>query len=482
MAKSLFETLAVMPAEQAERFLASCSDDELLDMAAGKWWFMSRPEQIAPEGDWGLWLVLAGRGFGKSRCVYEWLVERIQEFPLDVSGEPTSHLVVAPSIADCENISIEGESGILPILRREGIKYHYVKSPRPKIIIEPHGVKIFFVGADKGDAGRGYNLASLVMDELVKFPAPRDLWFQALLPALRANIPGDRPRAVCATTPKPIPLLKEWSKEAKGELPPEEQSKSIGIKVTRGSTYDNASNLNEQALNGFRRAYAGTSMGKQELEGVLLDDLDGPLFSYSDIDDNRITTLPEVVEHIAIGVDPNLTGAEKADLMGCVVVARDNREHMYVIADESVPLTSGEAARHIWKMYAKYDADSVVVENNLAKAWLRKVLVDTYYEMAREGFFEAFSTPPIHETHAQQNKKTRAEPVALRYEQGRVHHTKVFEKLEEEMVGWDPIMAKVSPDRMDALVWACTHLMRGEKHTVRMVSPVRMPVAAFAVR
>lgn len=482
MAKSLFETLAVMPPDQADRYLAACSEEELLDMAKGSWWYMSRPEQIAPEGDWGLWLVLAGRGFGKSRCVYEWLVQRVQDYPLDVAGEPTSHLVVAPSIADCENISIEGESGILPILRREGIKYHYVKSPRPKIIIEPYGVKIFFVGADKGDAGRGYNLASLVMDELVKFPAPRDLWFQALLPALRANIPGDRPRAVCATTPKPIPILKEWSKEAKGELPEEEQAKSIGIKVTRGSTYDNASNLNEQALNGFQRAYAGTSMGKQELEGVLLDDLDGPLFSYSDIDDNRVRVRPEVIEHISIGVDPNLTGAEKSDLMGCVVVARDNREHMYVLADESVALTGGDAARHIWKMYAKYDADSVIVENNLAKAWLRKVLIDTYYEMAREGFFEAFSTPPVHETHAQLNKKTRAEPVALRYEQDRVHHVGVFEKLEEEMVGWDPIMAKVSPDRMDALVWACTHLMKGEKHTVRMISPTRMPVAGLSMR
>lgn len=482
MTMSLKEYLASVPTDQAEDYLAQCSDAELLDMAKGAWWYTSRPEQIAPEGDWGLWLILAGRGFGKSRCVYEWLVQRVIDYPLDVAGEPTSHMVVAPSIADCENVSIEGESGILPILRREGIEYHYVKSPRPKIIIKEHGTKIFFVGADKADAGRGYNLASLVLDELVKFPTPRDLWFQALLPALRANIPGDRPRAACATTPKPIVILKEWVKESKGLLPAEEQEKSIGIKVTRGSTFDNAANLNELALNGFRRAYAGTSMGKQELEGVLLDALDGPLFSYTWIDDNRRLTRPEVIEHISIGVDPNLTGAEDADMMGVVVVARDNAEHLYVLADESVPLTSGEAARHVWKMYAKYDADSVVVENNLAKAWLRKVLHDTYYEMAKEGFFPAFSTPPIKEEHAQQGKKTRAEPVALRYEQGRVHHVGVFEKLEEEMVGWDPIMAKVSPDRMDALVWAATHLMAGEKHAVRMISPVKRRIASLAMR
>ena len=472
---SLKEYLASLPAEEAEVYLQQFTDTELLEMAQGRWWYTGRPEQNEPEGDWGLWLVLAGRGFGKSRCVYEWLVRRIVDYPLDHNGEPTSHLVVAPSIADCENISIEGESGLLPILRRENIEFHYVKSPRPKIIVAPHGVKIFFVGADKGDAGRGLNLASLVMDELVKFPAPRELWLQALLPALRSNIPGDRPRAVCATTPKPIQILKEWVKESKGLVSEEEMDKSIGIKVTNGSTYDNASNLSELALNGFRRAYQGTSMGKQELDGVLLDALDGPLFSYTHIDDNR-TKRPDNLEHIAIGVDPNLTGAEDSDMMGCVVVGRAPGEHMYVLADESVPLTSGEAARHIWKMYAKHDADSVVVENNLGKAWLRKVLWDTYYQMAEEGFFPKFSTPPLVEAHAQQGKKTRAEPVALRYEQGRVHHVGVFDKLEEEMIGWDPIMAKVSPDRMDALVWACTHLMSGEKHTMRIVSPVRRTV------
>lgn len=483
MTKSIKEYLASLPPDQREHWIAQCTDQELLEMAQERWWYTSRPEQIAPEGDWGLWLILAGRGFGKSRCVYEWLVQRCIDYPLDISGEPTSHLVVAPSIADCENVSIEGESGILPILRREGIEYHYVKSPRPKIILKEWGTKIFFVGADKGDAGRGYNLASLALDEIIKFPAPRDLWFQALLPALRANLPGDRPRAACATTPKPIPILKEWSKEAAGLLPPEEQEKSIGIRVTRGSTFDNAANLNEQALNGFRRAYAGTTMGKQELEGVLLDDIDGPLFSYSHIDGGRVKNRPDIIEHISIGVDPNLTGDEKdSDLMGVVIVARGEGEHMFVLGDESANLPIERAARHIWNVYARYDADTVVVENNLGKAWLRKVLVDTYKQMAKEGVFPDFGQVPIVEAHAQQGKKTRAEPVALRYQQGRVHHVGVFDKLEEQMIGWDPVSAKVSPDRMDALVWACTHLMGGERHKARIISPVLKKVSGLALR
>lgn len=482
MTMSLKEFLASLPPDEAEQWLSEFSDQELLEMSQGRWWYTSRPEQLAPEGDWGLWLILAGRGFGKSRCVYEWLVERALKYPLDIAGEPTSHLVVAPSIADCENVSIEGESGILPILRREGVDFHYVKSPRPKIILKEYGTKIFFVGADKADAGRGYNLASLAMDELVKFPTPKDLWIQALLPALRANIPGDRPRAACATTPKPIPLLKEWSKEAAGLLSPEDQEKSIGIKITRGSTFDNAANLNELALNGFKRAYTGTTMGKQELEGVLLDSLDGPLFSWTVIDDTRVKERPEVIEHITVGVDPNLTDEEDSDMMGVVVVARSKDGEMFVLADESKPYTGGAAARHIWNTFAKYDADTVAVENNLGKAWMRKVLHDTWHEMAKEGLFDPYRQVPIVECQAQQGKKTRAEPVALRYEQRRVHHVGTFEKLEEEMVGWDPISAKVSPDRMDALVWACTHLMSGEKHEVRIINPVRRKVQAFAMR
>lgn len=472
MARSFKEQLALMSEAERAEVLDLATEDELLEMSRDEWWFTARPEQFAPPGEWTLWLFLGGRGTGKSRSAYEWLVQRILDYPFDVAGNPTTSLVVAPSIADCENISIMGDSGLLTVLARKGIvrdvDFSMKMSPRPIITFlreDLAGVRILFIGADKGDVGRGQNLANLVLDELIKFPAPKELWLQGLLPALRTNVPGDRPRAMCATTPKPIPLLKEWVAEAK--TPPE---KTIGIVTSVGSTFDNKANLSESAVNALLRAYEGTSLGKQELEGVLLDDMDGPLFSYAWIDDNRARELP-AFQHIVVGVDPCLTGEEDSDLMGVVVVARDNNEHMYILADESVPMTSGEAARHAWTVFNAHAADVLVIEDNLGKQWLEKVMLDTYNEMKLEGTFPEYTNAPLKRVHSNHGKKLRAEPVALRYEQGRVHHFGVFPKLEEEMVGWDPISSKVSPDRLDAMVHACRHLMEGERHKVRFFDP-----------
>jgi len=729
--------------------MASLSEDALVQAASDAWWFTARPEQMAPPGNWDRWLLLAGRGFGKSKSVYEWLVERVIKYPLDRSGSPTEHLVVAPSIADCQNISITGPSGLLKILRREGVKHHYVKSPRPLILIGEQETKIHFVGADKGDIGRGYNLFSVVMDELciaagqsvVTFrgdvpieevlvgdmvmtssgwaavvrsertgvqvpvvrvvtefgetiltgshpvkvgdnwvradrlrpgdivtawttqtietqnppssqpsfcgtappgtttsepgitttgtehcctapsgpastapcrtdtrsttsiesdstigsqiwrfspsesiepspsingttgsecressqslpvrdfegcgqsenpccasasfvsgstvlrpcdpkPAPtsvderrhggmrrtcvlrvekvdqladvydletagapeffagsggllvhnckfvyaHEIWYGGLLPALRADVDGDHPRTVVATTPKPMPLIMEWVKE--------HRQGDESIVLTRGSTFDNSDNLSLAALNQLKKRYEGTNLGQQELEGILLESLDGPLFSWVHIDNNRVE--PPIFigsEHKTVGIDPCLTGGEDGDLMGVVVVFRAADDDMYVTADESIKLSGGAAARHIWKVFAREQADDIVIEDNLAKQWLRKVMEDTYFEMIKEGYFPEFTTPPIKTVHSQHGKKLRAEPVSLRYEQGRVHHVGKFQELEEEMLTFDPLSTKASPDRLDALVHACRHLMGGEGQQVRIFSPVNVPVGPSA--
>jgi phage terminase large subunit-like protein len=152
---------------------------------------------------------------------------------------------------------------------------------------------------------------------------------------------------------------------------------------------------------------------------------------------------------------------------------------MYVHEDASVRLSGGEAARHAWTVFARYNADTLVVEDNLGKQWLVKVLTDTYKEMIEEGFFPKHTTPPIKTVHSNHGKKLRAEPVALRYEQRRVHHLSRFELLEDEMVAWDPTSSKESPDRLDALVHACRHLMAGERRSVRFFSPQRIQVAGL---
>lgn len=462
----------MLPHERA-KVMAEMSDEALFQAAQDAWWFTARPEQLAPPGNWDRWLLLAGRGFGKSKSVYEWLVERIIKYPMDRSGSPTEHLVVAPSIADCQNISITGPSGLLKILRREGVAHHYVKSPRPLILIGEQETKIHFVGADKGDIGRGYNLFSVVMDELCKFQYAYEIWYGGLLPALRADVEGDHPRTVVATTPKPMPLIMEWVKE--------HRQGDESIVLTRGSTFDNSDNLSLAALNQLKKRYEGTNLGQQELEGILLESLDGPLFSWIHIENNRVE--PPIFigsEHKTVGIDPCLTGGEDGDLMGVVVVFRAADDDMYVTADESVKLSGGAAARHIWMTFARHEADDIVIEDNLAKQWLRKVMEDTYYEMVKEGIFPEFTTPPIKTVHSQHGKKLRAEPVSLRYEQGRVHHVGKFQELEDEMLTFDPLSTKASPDRLDALVHACRHLMGGEGQQVRIFNPTKVPVGPSA--
>lgn len=471
MGISLKERMRLMTSAEREEVLSSLSEDMIIQMARDEWWFTQRPEQVPPKGNWTVHLYLAGRGAGKTKSGAEWLVERTLDYPYDTSGFPTERLVMAYNLSDTRTTCIEGPSGILRVLERrglrQGIDFFYVRSPKPRIVITETQAKIHFTGASS-DAARGLNLADAWLDEPIKWDDPEQVWKEGIYPALRADIPGDRPRVFVTTTPKPISILKLWSKRTDGF-----------VSMVRGSTYDNAANLSTDFITEIKREYEGTSIGRQEIDGELLDDMDGPLFSQEWINKNRAEKAPDVVSHTVVGVDPCLTGAEDGDLMGVVVVARGLDDHMYVLEDASIKLTGGEAARHAWIVFARHKADVLVVEDNLGKQWLVKVLTDTYLEMVQEGFFPANTKPPIKTVHSNHGKKLRAEPVALRYEQNRVHHIGKFEKLEDEQVGWDPTSSKESPDRLDALVHACRHLMAGEKKNVRFFSPHRIQVAGL---
>lgn len=471
MGMSLKEQMKLMSEEEREEILAQLSPEMIIQMARKEWWFTQRPEQVPPPGPWTVHLYLAGRGTGKTMSGAEWLVERTLDYPYDASGFPTERLVMAYNLSDTRTTCIEGPSGILRVLERRGLKldqdYEYVRSPKPRIVILATEAKIHFTGASV-DAPRGLNLADAWLDEPVKWDNPAQVWKEGVYPALRADVPGDKPRVFVTTTPKPIDILKTWSKRTDGF-----------VSMARGSTYDNAANLSADFVAEIRREYEGTSIGRQEIDGELLDDMDGPLFSQVWINEQRLDSAPETVSHTVVGVDPCLTGAEDGDLMGVVAISRGTDDHMYVLEDASVKLTGGEAARHAWITFARHKADTLVVEDNLGKQWLVKVLTDTYKEMVEEGFFPKHTSPPIKTVHSNHGKKLRAEPVALRYEQKRVHHIGKFEKLEDEMVGWDPTSSKESPDRLDALVHGCRHLMAGEKKNVRFFSPTSFRIAGL---
>lgn len=458
MGLSLAERVARLPKPDREAWIAEQPKQVLVEIHRGEWWWTARPEQIPPPGDWLICLALAGRGFGKSRSSSEWIVERVLQHPYDRHGVPTEHLVVADTLADARTINAEGPSGILNVLRRRKIEHRYKQSPRPMVLM-PEGTKIYLEGADDPDTGRGYNAASIVCDELAKWIKPYETWYEGLLPSLRADLVADHPRAFVTTTPKPINLLIEWLNRMGDGT----------IHVISGSTFDNAANLSAHALRELRLRYDGTALGEQELHGKLLELTGGGLFSRMDIVKNRVRELPDDIVATVVGVDPNLTGEDA--LTGIVVVARDRENHIYVIADRTVRHSGRMAALAIWRAVADYGADHVIYEENLGKRYLQEVLRDAYLECIELGMFPPNTNPPMKPVHARHGKKTRAEPVAMRAEQGRLHLVGEWVELEDQMVMFDPLSTRESPDRLDAMVHGALELMRGEKRRMRVTDP-----------
>lgn len=426
-------------------------------MSRGEWWFTARPEQIPPEGDVFVYLFMAGRGAGKSRAGSEWMVDRVLKHPMDRHRVPTEWLVVADTLADARTINAEGPSGILNALRRRQVEHRYKQSPRPMILF-PEGAKIYMEGADDPDTGRGYNAAGILCDEICKWVKPYETWYEGLMPSLRADLVNDQPRAFVTTTPKPIRLLIEWLGRTDG-----------GVHVITGSTFDNASNLSAPVLAELKRQYDGTALGEQELYGKLLELTDGGLFRRMDIVKNRVEVIPDDLSFTVVGMDPALTGDD--DMTGIIVMSRSRDNHLYVQADRSVKRAGRDACLAVWHAMIEFKADLVVFEENLGKRYLRETLEDTYLEMIDQGLFPRHTSPPMRPIHAKHGKKTRAEPVALRCEQGTLHIVGTWDELESEMVMYDPQSTRESPDRMDAMVHAALHLMAGEKRRMGVSDP-----------
>lgn len=465
MEQSLKERFADLPKDRRDAWIAAQPMWLLKEIARGEWWWTSRPKQVPPVGDWLVHLALAGRGFGKSRAGAEWLVERTILHPYDITGTPTEWLVIAETLSDARLICLEGPAGILRTLDRREIRYRYIKSPKPMVIIGD-GTKIYCEGADSEDVGRGYNASGAWLDEIAKWKKPRESWYNGIMPSLRADLLGDHPRCFVTTTPKPIDLLREWLARDDGT-----------VSVVRGSTFENKANLSQIVVSELKTRYEGTTIGLQELYGEMIDLADGALFSLLYIERHRTEDVPDDIVSIVVGVDPNLTGDD--DEMGVVVVARSKDNHHYVLADESIMSTGRAAALHCWHIMARYGADVLLYEANLGKAWMAQVMRDAYLELVNQGLFPKGTSPPMKSIDSKLGKKTRAEPVSMRYQQGKIHHVgkmEKFKELEKQMIEFMPDSGKDSPDRMDALVHAVRHLMGAEKRVMRLASPVGQPL------
>jgi phage terminase large subunit-like protein len=324
-------------------------------------------------------------------------------------------------------------------------------------------------------------------DEIIKWPAPMASYDEGIVPALRVDIADDQPRIFITTTPKANnALLRRFLKEAASDDP----EVADAIRIVRGSTFENTS-LSYQMVRALKNRYEGTAIGRQELYGEVLELDDGALFQATDIEACRVDRIPEGLRviSIAVGVDPaqvddsgnvvdtvhKRKAGENHDEMGVVVVARTEDDDLWILADESIQAAGRPAAMHVWMTALKWNASTVVYEANIGKSWMEQVFIDAYVELQKLGLMPAETTPPLYPVDAKLGKKTRAEPVAMRSQQHRLHLVGKFQRLEDQMTmfsSWES--NKESPDRLDGMVHAARFHMKNERSAVRVHDPATL--------
>jgi phage terminase large subunit-like protein len=401
----------------------------------------ARATQLPPPGDWYAWFMMSGRGFGKTRSGAEYVKERMM-------GEPGHRVAcIVPDFGDGRDICIEGESGLVPGGSMEdsrfppGVLQTWNRSLGELVLHNGSRLKIFGTDKRKDAEGlRGFQCHTAWFEELGT-QQYGDVAWAMLQFALRL---GNDPRVVITGTPRPTPLIRELVADE-------------DVVVTTGSTYDNAANLPPVMLNRLKRKYEGTNLGAQELHGDLLDAAKGALWNYGMF--RRSFDVPDLIR-VVVAVDPAGTANKTSDLTGIVVAGLDAIGQVWVLADKSGRYSPEEWRNVAWSAYRDFAADAVVGEKNYGGDMVRSTI---------RSASDAAQQMPVKLVTATRGKEIRATPVQGLYEQKRVVHVGTFGDLEQQMTSWvppgrfdeegDPIEpSKESPDRMDALVWACFEL------------------------
>lgn len=393
------------------------------------WREKARPAQLPPIGPWRTWYVRGGRGSGKTWTGSNTLAEMAMETP----GEWG---VVAPTFADMRDKCIEGPSGLLKALHTNRNEVERGASRTVKSwnrsqgeLRLRNGSTIYGDGADDGAPTiQGFNLRGLWADEVGLWKKWQMAWEESIRFAVRLA-----PSRIIATgTPKRgHPLVKSLMAD------PE-------CVKTLLRTMDNAENLDPVALADLVRLYGGTTLGRQELEGEVLDDVPGALWRRTLIEQGRVAVKPNFTR-IVVAIDPSATSTESADECGIIAAGLDWAGHGYVLEDRTLRASPNRWATEAIALYHELKADRIVAEVNNGGEMVGQVLRSIDPSIAYKA------------VHASRGKQTRAEPIASFYEQGKVHHVGAFEQLEDQQCQWVP--GEKSPDRMDALVWALTELM-----------------------
>lgn len=375
----------------------------------------ARRKQRPPPGAWFIWLILSGRGFGKTRTGAEWIHERV------TSGQSSHQVLVSGRTpSDVRDYALYGDGGLLT--NHPEILYE----PSKRTLTWPNGVKGLIRSGANPEEFRGYSGNTAWLDELCAWDYPADAYSNLVL-----GIRSTDPRICITTTPKPLKVLREI------------RSNPDTVEVA-GSSYENRANLSEHWFRAVVDRLAGTTLGRQEVFAEVLEDVQGALWKLDLIDDLRRKSAPELVK-IAVGVDPQGTKGEGHET-GIVAVGRGTDGHVYVLEDGSINGSPAEWGNRVVAMYDRNKADTVVGEKNyggdMVEHTVRVVRPTISFELVT----------------ATRGKARRAQPVAALYEQGRAHHIGRHPGLEDEMTTWFED-ADWSPNRMDALVWAIWAVM-----------------------
>jgi len=396
---------------------------------------LARVEQL-PTSDksWTTWLYLAGRGAGKTRTAAEWLAYQASSNP------KTRWAIAAPTYGDVRDTCAEGESGIVRVLREYGTLKDYNRSIGEIFLTNGSRIKLF--SGEEPDRFRGPQFHGGWFDELAAFKYP-DAWDQYQF-GLRL---GEFPQTIVTTTPRPTKLIKDLITRD-------------GVRVQRGSTFDNAKNLAASALAELKLRYENTRLGRQELYGEILDNVEGALWTREMIETARVDSAPPLVR-VVVAIDPAVTSAATSDETGIVAAGIGNNGDYYILSDKSLRASPDAWARQAVMLYHEYKADKIIAETNNGGDMVIMLLK------------QVDASVPTKKVTATRGKQLRAEPISSLYEQGRVHHVGYFADLEVQMCEWTPL-SNESPDRLDALVWALTELNSGGSSMIALAAMAQL--------
>jgi phage terminase large subunit-like protein len=427
MTLSQAQIFAQLSADEKSKFIEAMPAEALLQWLHD-WRFWARPTQLPPAGDWRIWLIMAGRGFGKTRSGAEW-IRGLAE------SQPHARLaLVAATYAEGRAVMVEGDSGLLNICPPD---QRPIYEPSLRRLRWRNGAQALLYSAEDAEGLRGPQHHAAWCDELAKWPYAEATWMNLEM-GLRL---GTQQQICVTTTPRPTSLLRQLMTRS-------------DIAFTRGRMQDNEGNLSKSFIKAITSQYAGTRLGRQELNGEYLEDVAGALWSRAVLAACHVHQCPPL-RRVVIGVDPPVTSGADADACGIIGCGLGFDDKAYVLADASVQGLSPDGwARTVAKCSATLNADRVVAECNNGGELVRSVLHQVAPNM------------PITLVRAAHGKIARAEPIAALYEQGRVHHAAQLPALEDELcgfcVGGDYQGPGRSPDRADALVWALSTLMLGK--------------------